>query len=342
MRKFPLYLTALTAILFLGALNARADDEQPLKASFEAMGGIPINVSAWGLAQADFDAAEQSIVERLTRLESIISDYQPQSEVSRLNRGETLASTPPELSTLAFISRYISGNTAGAFDITVKPLVELWHRCRDEQRLPSDEEYATAMETVGYQHFVVGFDGTISFDRPGVMLDFGGIAKGYFADEAVEILRNAGATRCLVDVGGDIRTWQPQEGNLQPFRVGIRHPFGGDELYGVISLDDGAVVTSGNYERYYEIDGKRYCHIFDPRNGRPVDGMLSVTICAPHGVDADAYATAVFVMGLRVGSAFVERQPDLEAVIIAGHGPDDVAEYVSPGLKDRVVFNPNR
>jgi len=341
MRDLPTIVTTLAAILLLGS-PAFAADEPPHKATFEAMGGIPINVSAWGLEPADFAAAEQAIEERLARLEAIISDYQPESEVSRLNRGETLESTPAELSTLAFIARYISGNTAGAFDITVKPLVELWRRCRDEKRLPTDAEYATALETVGYRHFLVGFDGSLSFDRPGVMLDFGGIAKGFFADEAVDVLKAAGATRCLVDIGGDICTWQPQSGEVRPFRVGIRHPFGGDGLYGVINLDDGAVVTSGNYERYYEIGGQRYCHIFDPRTGRPVDGMLSVTVCAPRGVDADAYATAIFVMGLEVGSAFVERQEDLEAVIIAGHGPEDVVEYVSPGLKDRVVFNPER
>jgi thiamine biosynthesis lipoprotein len=334
-------VTTLAAILLLSS-PLLAADEQPARATFEAMGGIPINVSAWGLAAADFDAAVAAIEARVEDLESIISDYRPQSEVSRLNHGEVLESTPPELSTLAFIARFISGNTAGAFDVTVKPLVELWRECRAEQRLPTDAEYAAALATVGSTHYEVALDGSIAFDMPGVRLDFGGIAKGYFADEAVAILKAAGARRCLVDVGGDISTWQAADDAARPFRVGIRHPFGGDELYGVISLDGGAVVTSGNYERYYEIDGQRYCHIFDPRTGRPVEGMLSVTVCAPRGIDADAYATAVFVLGLEVGSRFIERQPDLEAVIVAGSGPDDVVEYISPGLRDRVELNPRR
>jgi thiamine biosynthesis lipoprotein len=342
MRDLPIIVTALAAILFLCPPLAAGAAEEPARASFEAMGGIPVNVSAWGLAPADFDSAVAAIKARVEELESIISDYRPQSEVSRLNRGEQLDSTPPELSTLAFIARYISGHTAGTFDITVKPLVELWRKCRAEQRLPTDAEYAAALATVGSTHYEVALDGSINFDIPGVELDFGGIAKGYFADEAVALLKAAGARRCLVDVGGDITTWQPTDGEFTPFRIGIRDPFGGDELYGVLNLDSGAVVTSGNYERYYEIDGHRYCHIFDPRTGRPVEGMLSVTVCAPRGIDADAYATAIFVMGLEVGSRFVERQDDLEAVIIAGSGPADVVEYVSPGLRDRVQLNPER
>ena len=309
--------------------------EPPLKASLNAMGGIPIAISAWGLDQQSFDAAVSEVGARIEQLEAMISTYRPDSEVSRLNRGETLDSSPADLSFLAFVAKWIAGDTGGAFDITVKPLVELWRSCTAQQRLPTDAEYQAALATVGYGHVSVLLDGTISFDMPGVMLDFGGIAKGYFADEAVALLREAGATRCLVDVGGDIVSWQPADEAAEPFRVGIRHPRGGGEVFAVLSLDGGAVVTSGDYERYYEIGGRRYCHIFDPRTGRPVEAVLSVTLVTRSGIDADAYATAVFVMGPQVGGKFVERNEALEAVIVFDAGSGGLEVYVSPGLLER-------
>ena len=321
-------------MLLAMAISPAAADA-PLKANLSAMGGIPVAISAWGLDQPGFEAAVGDVGARIEQLEAMISTYRPESEVSRLNRGETLDTTPSDLSFLAFVSKWIAGDTGGAFDITVKPLVELWRGCAAEQCLPTDAECQAALATVGYSNVSVMLDGTISFDLPGVMLDFGGIAKGYFADEAVAILREAGAKRCLVDVGGDIVSWQPADATAEPFRVGIRHPRGGSDVFAVLSLDGGAVVTSGNYERYYEIAGQRYCHIFDPRTGRPVEGVLSVTLVTKSGIDADAYATAVFVMGPEVGRKFVERNDDLEAVIVFDAGSAGLEVYVSPGLVDR-------
>lgn len=330
-----LRMTAASAVLLLAAAASAFAADTPRKASLSAMGGIPINISAWGLDQESFETAVAEIGGRLEYLEAMISTYRPDSDVSRLNRGESLERTPPELSFLAFVANWIASETGGAFDITVKPLVELWQSCAAEQRLPTDAEYQAALAKVGYGGVSVLMDGTISFAQPGIMLDFGGIAKGYFADEAVDILRAAGATRCLVDVGGDIVTWQPDGEAVEPFRAGIRNPRGSGGVFAVISLDGGAVVTSGNYERYYEIDGQRYCHIFDPRSGRPVDGVLSVTLVTKSGIDADAYATAVFVMGPEVGGKFVERNDDLEAVIVFDAGSGGLEVYVSPGLVER-------
>ncbi|MBN2082198.1 FAD:protein FMN transferase [bacterium] len=341
MRVSLRFLTSAAAILLLSFTAATAAD-QPLKASLSAMGGIPINLSAWGLDQAAFDLAVTEISARIEELEAMISTYRPDSEVSRLNRGETLESTPADLSFLVFVASWISGETAGTFDITVEPLVLLWRQCRQEQRLPTAEEYEAALANVGHQLVNVKLDGSITFDQPGVKLDFGGIAKGYFADEAVTLLREAGATRCLAEVGGDITTWQADPAAGEPFKVGIKHPYGGDELYGIISVPTGAVVTSGNYERFYEINGHRYCHIFDPRTGHPVENMLSVTVTTKGGIEADAYATAIFVMGLEVGRSFVERNEQIEAVLIGLGADGKVVEYISPGLVDRVELNPNR
>jgi thiamine biosynthesis lipoprotein len=309
------------------------------------MGGIPINISAWGIEPASFDQAVKDIAARIEELESMISTYREDSEVSRLNRGEKLKHVPHVLAKLAENAYWTSVMTQGAFDITVKPLVELWRRCRQEQRLPTEDELRAARSKVGYKKYYTtakrlgtmpGKD-SLGLNETGVMLDFGGIAKGYFADEAVTILRLAGSSRCLVDIGGDIVTWQEYSAGT-PFRVGINHPQHSGKVLAVLEIQTGSVVTSGSYERFYEIDGKRYCHIFDPRTGKPIEGMLSVTLTAPTGLDADSLATAVFVMGMEAGREFVEAQEWIEAVIIAEGEGGGMEIYVSPGLVDRVEF----
>ena len=331
MRAIQHLLTIATLVLLPWAAQAATGVDQPRTATITAMGGIPINISAWGIDQQVFDTAVGQIDDRIKNLEAMISTYKPDSVVSRLNRGEEVDPVPPELDYLVFMSTAVSQHTGGAFDITVKPLVELWRECRKEQRLPTDEERKAALAEVGYRHVLRGMDGSISFTIPGVMLDFGGIAKGYFSDEAIGILRRAGARRCLVDCGGDITSWQadPTE---RPFRVGIKDPEHKEQLFAVLNIPTGAVVTSGDYERFYEIDGQRYCHIFDPRTGNPVENMLSVTLLAPTGIQADAYATAVFVMGFEDGSAFVDGIADMEAVIISRADDGGYDVFISAGL----------
>jgi thiamine biosynthesis lipoprotein len=210
--------------------------------------------------------------------------------------------------------------------------------CVKAQRLPTAIERSAALERVGYKHVSLQGD-RVRFDTAGVQLDLGGIAQGYFADEAVRLLRAAGAQRCLVDVSGDIVAWQRSA--AQPFRVGIKDPLAKDELLAVVTLDGGGLTTGGNYERYYEIDGQRFCHIFDARTGEPITGMLSVTLLAPTGIEADALDTAVFVLGPQAGARFVEAHPGLEAVIVYEAPTTDGMEhevYVSPGLRDRISY----
>ncbi len=333
MRRFVAWILSLS--IAAGIAHA-GDPGQPRTAKLEAMGGIPISVSAWGLDQAAFDQAVQAIGDRISLEESLLSTYQPNSAVSQLNKGGRLAKTPASLTTVVHKALEIGKLTDGAFDITVQPLIALWRECKKLQRLPTDAEYTAALAKVGYQRVQVAGDGAIQLE-PGMQIDLGGIAKGYFSDLAVHILREAGATRCLVAVAGDIVTWQPLPAE-QPFRVGVRDPTGGDGLLAVLEIPAGAVTTSGNYERFYEIGGKRYCHIFNPHTGEPVDGMLSVTLLAPTGIEADALATGVFVMGLERGRQFVESHAGIEAVIVASQPDGGMEVYVSPGLLDRIEF----
>lgn len=332
-------LTILPAVLLLHPLCSLAADDAPQRQTITAMGGIPINISAWGIDQPSFKAAVTDITVRIETLEAMISTYRPASAVSRLNSGEILSAPPAELGYLVYMSTTISQSTDGAFDITVKPLVQLWRSCRISQALPTEAERLAALDLVDYRYVLLGADGQISFTRAGVMLDFGGIAKGYFADEAIAILKLAGAKRCLVDCGGDITSWQADSEQGRAFRVGIRDPQGGENIFAILDIPAGAVVTSGDYERFYEIGGEKYCHIFDPRTGQPVQNMLSVTLLAPTGIEADAYATAVFVMGAETGRQYVEDHAGLEAVIISRDADDQLEVFVSSGLIGSIEFS---
>jgi thiamine biosynthesis lipoprotein len=311
--------------------------EQPRQTTIIAMGGIPIHVSAWGLEQDAFRETIPRIFKRIEYLEDILSTYREDSVISQINHGGFEGPLPPELHYLLFNSQLISAETDGAFDVTVQPLVQLWRDAREADRLPADEDFEEAFASVGYRKVRLNSKAQIEFAVAGMMLDFGGIAKGYFADEAIQLLRQAGARRCLVDVGGDIRSWQAAD-STEPFRIGIKHPINTSEMLLKLEVPRGAVVTSGNYERFFEIDGKRYCHIFDPRTGQPVEGLLSVSLVADTGLIADAYATAVFVMGWDGGREFVESHPGLEAVIVATGDSEGIEVYVSPGLIDAVEF----
>lgn len=334
------HLVPLVTMLVIHLVAFADEPSVPQRATINAMGGIPVSISAWDLDQEQFEAAIEKITSRLEYLEAIMSTYQPESEISRINSGEKLDNYPDELLDVVRRALDVSERTEGAFDITVKPLVRLWKSSAKAGQLPMAAELADALDKVGYHKVVVTDDGLLELTQDGVMLDLGGIAKGYFADEAVLILRKAGATKCLVDCGGDISAYNDLDGEhgAEPFRIGLKNPLDRESILAVIELDYGAVVTSGNYERYYEIAGKRYCHIFDPRTGQPVEGMLSVTLVASNGLYADAFATAIFVMGAEAGREFVEQRGWLEAVIISGTGQGEPEVYVSSGLVDKIEF----
>ena len=333
-------ITLVLVPMSLWATEPPPTPPQPLTSTIYAMGGIPIHISAWDLDEEQFEAVTEKISTRLEELEAMMSTYRPESEISRINNGEKLESYPDELLDVLRRSLDVSTRTDGAFDITVKPLVKLWKASAKAGHLPTDSDISDALAHVGYDKVLVTDDGLLELTQAGVMLDLGGIAKGFFADEAVLILRKAGASKCLVDCGGDISAYNDLDGEHgeQPFRVGVKNPLDKENILAVLELGYGAVVTSGNYERYYEIDGKRYCHIFDPRTGQPVEDMLSVTLIASSGLYADAFATAVFVMGPEAGREFVEEQGWLQAVIISANEWGNPIIYVSTGLADKIEF----
>jgi len=184
--------------------------------------------------------------------------------------------------------------TDGTFDITVRPLILLWRESVQAQRFPTPEEITRARGTSSWDLIDLRPD-EIARRSDGVEVDLGGIAKGYAIDRAIEVMRSAGVAGGLVDVGGDLRVFgQPPDGHSWPVEI---HDPADSGIVGRLSIESGAVCTSGDYSRFNEIGGERFSHIIDPRTGRPAESAVSVTVLAPSALQADIWATALSVLG---------------------------------------------
>jgi thiamine biosynthesis lipoprotein len=263
----------------------------------------------------------REIFVRLREIEEAMSVNLPDSEVESVNQQAGMAPAPVGIDSLNVIDaalRYAS-LSRGAFDPTVGPLVNLWGIGPDTGRIPEKAEIPAVLSLINWEDIIIDRDaGTVFLRRPGMRLDLGGIAKGYAADEAVRIIRkNRRVKGAIVDLGGNIFAYGEKEGNL-PWRVGVQNPVEErGEYIGVLEVRNKTVVTSGVYERFLEVDGKRYHHILSTRDGCPVNnGLLSVTIIADRSVDADALSTAVFALGWEDGSSLAESIDDVEAIFV--------------------------
>lgn len=275
------------------------------------------------------------------RLEGELSIYNAGSDVSRLNAQAGIASVSVSNHTTRVleIAKHYAEVSDGCFDVTIAPLVRLWGFSGGKERheVPALDVLAKSLELVGSNHLTLNADdGTAFLAREGMQVDLGGVAKGYAVDVAWNALTHSGAENAIIDLGGNMRCIG-KPANAGTWRIGIRHPFQRDRIVGVVNLPSGmAVATSGHYERFVEINGKRYAHIIDPRTGSPVEGMAGVTVVSSSAVEADAMSTALFVLGVEGARATLPRVPDAHALLIPDEQPLRI--HISSGLKP--LFTP--
>jgi thiamine biosynthesis lipoprotein len=270
-------------------------------------------------SRSELYAVAQQAFQAIDLLEDQISSWQPRSQTTYINHHafEEPVKVTPEVLGLIVRAKDVYEATDGAFDITVGPLIELWGFYKGEGRLPSDAELAEAVGKVGFDKVTIDRDRrTVSFAQEGLRLDFGGIAKGLALDEAAQVLADYGITTAIIH-GGTSSVMAigcpPREAG---WTVRIRDPYNKDGHIHEVLLRDETLSTSGSYEKFFKVDGKEYCHIFDPRTGQPVRGMLSATAIAKNGTISDALSTAFFVMGLDETRAYCEAHPDVRAILI--------------------------
>nr|WP_250419142.1 FAD:protein FMN transferase [Pontibacter sp. KCTC 32443] len=257
-------------------------------------------------------------INEIKRIEALISEWQPTSQTSAINRaaGSMPVSVDPELYDLIFRSIKISKLTGGAFDISFAAAYNIWKFDGSMTKMPSPEEVAASVKHIGYEHIILDpKNHSVFLEDPEMRIGFGAIGKGYAANRARDVMRKMGIKAGIVNAAGDMITWGKQPDG-QPWYVGIADPAEKDKVFSWLTASETAIVTSGDYEKYAEIDGKRYGHIIDPRTGYPATGLKSVTIICPDAELADALATATFVLGPEEGMYLINQLKGVECLMI--------------------------
>ena len=307
------------------SLATASENAVRYEASHESMGTV-FTVAVYGRQRTFLSEVVEEVFQEVDRLDEQMSNYKPESELSVINH--TAASGPvvvePGLFHLLEICVARSEETDGAFDITVGPLMKSWGFFRGRGRLPAQAEINQVLKRVGYQHLKLDTERrTIRFDEEGVEIDLGGIAKGYAVDRAVDILRANGITSALVSSGMSSIYALGSPPGEHGWKISIRDPYNARKAGDVLRLQNYSVSISGNYEKFFEIGGKNYCHIMNPHTGWPVEGVLATVVLAATGTDTDGRSAGFFVMGVEHGRKYLALHPNLSVIFYLPSGAPD-------------------
>ncbi|WP_428425131.1 FAD:protein FMN transferase [Methylibium sp.] len=286
----------------------------------EAIMGTAVSVDLWGDDRAAAEAAIDAVMGEMHRIDRCMSPFKPDSELSRINREAAAHPVPVGEEMFGLLARSLefSRCSDGAFDITYAGAGHLYDY---RQRVrPTDEALVQACAAVGYRHLELDAGArTVRFAREGLRIDLGGFAKGHAVDNAAAILARRGIRHAFVSAGGDSRVIGDRRG--RPWTIGVRDPRRPGEIVALLPLEDVAVSTSGDYERYFDAaDGVRCHHILDPKTGKSPDGVRSVTIIAPDGLTSEGLSKCLFVMGVERGMRLVDSHAGVDAVVVDAAG----------------------
>jgi len=261
-------------------------------------------------------------ISEIKRIEHLISSWDKNSQTTLINNnaGINPVKVDGELIELIERSIAISKFTDGAFDISFASMDKIWKFDGSVTVMPSKEKVKGSVEKVGFENIIMNKQkSTVFLKKKGMKIGFGGIGKGYAADKAKSLLINKGVTAGIVNASGDLTTWGKQPSG-KPWQVGVKNPLNKDKIFSWFSVENRAVVTSGNYEKYIMINEKRYSHIINPKTGYPSQEIISVSIFAPKAELADALATSIFVMGTEKGLDFVNQIATVDCIIVTDNG----------------------
>lgn len=299
--------------------------------------GSPFEVTVVMDDEARATEAVEKVYAEMDRIESLISEWRADSEISAINAaaGDHPVKVSPEVFELLRRSVKVWELTDGAFDITWLSVGKLWDMKAANPVRPSEEAIAGALTSVGSDKIV--FDRgnqTVFLRTKGTQIGLGAIGKGYAANRGIALLRTLGAKGGIVSAGGDLMAFGVRDDGA-PWRIGIADPFHPDRVFGYVDLTNQSIVTSGDYERFVIIDGHRYSHIIDPRTGYPAEELRSVTIICPDAELADAIATGVTVLGTERGLALVNRLKGFHALLVDRDGKLHFSRHLQSMLEER-------
>jgi len=298
--------------------------------------GTDLQIKVRGRGIAALDAALEAAEAEMRRIEDLMTDWRP-SPLTALNAAAGKGPQVVDRELAAIVSRALQMGllTGGAFDPSYAGVGTLWDFKKKPPRVPSPDEVARALERVGYQRIRIDAEaGTVDLPE-GMRIGLGGIAKGYGVDRAMEVLRDRGIEHALVNAGGDLKALGLD--GPAPWEIAIKHPRDRERVIAVLQVSNTALVTSGDYERFFEHEGQRFHHILDPRTGYPSTGAMSATVVAPNAEFADALATALCVMGPDSGIALIESLPRVEAILVAMDGRVHASTGLRTSLSGGVV-----
>ncbi|MCF8257052.1 MAG: FAD:protein FMN transferase [Flavobacteriales bacterium] len=324
---------AIVIVCWLVALCLPAIGQVSVSRSTKLMG----SAFAFTAVHSDTVTAQRAIdaaIAEVQRIENVISEWMDGSETSSINRnaGISPVSVSDELIRLIQRSKKISQVSNGYFDISFASIDNIWWFDGRVMPAPDAALVARSVKRIGYEKIIVDPEkGTVFLQDEGMKIGFGGIGKGYAANRAKQVMLDMGVTSGVVNAGGDLIAWGPQIDG-KPWSIGIADPKEKTNILAWTDVTDMAVVTSGSYEKFVVIDGKRHGHIIDPKTGWPATGLLSVTIFCPDAELADALATTVFVLGKEDGLKLVNHLEDVECILI----DEDMHYHYSNNIETRL------
>ncbi|MCL1679416.1 FAD:protein FMN transferase [Elizabethkingia miricola] len=277
------------------------------------------------LVDNDSISAERNIdkaIAEITRIENLISEWRPETQISQVNQNAGIKpiKVDKEVFDLTKKSLYFSKLTDGAFDISIVAMDKIWKFDDSMNELPSEQAIKESVRNVGYQNIILdSTNSTIFLKNPGMKIGFGSIGKGYAADKTRDLMKSMGVKAGIIDASGDISTWGTQP-NGKPWAIGINNPFNDHKMAAILYFKENAVTTSGSYEKYAEIHGKRYSHIMNPKTGYPSTGLTSVTITGPNATMANGFSTSVMVLGEKDGLKLLKLFPEYHYLLITDKG----------------------
>jgi len=296
------------------------------------MGGrFDITIVARDSAEAEMHI--ETVIREITRIENLISDWIPDSQVSQVNAHAGIGPVHVDREVLELTERALalSQQTQGAFDISFAAMDKIWKFDGSMTTMPSAESVKKSVENVGYQNILIDKErSTIFLKKAGMKIGFGALGEGYAADQCRDLMLARGVKAGIVNASGDMSTWGRQP-NGKRWTVGITNPLQPDAQFTIVKLTQRAVVTSGSYQKFVVFNGKRYSHIINPATGYPATGMLSVTVFGPSTEQANGYSTSMMVLGKEAALEFIKKFPNYQYILITDEGK----VYASRSLKIR-------
>lgn len=262
------------------------------------------------------------VVDEIGRIENLISEWKPTSQISEVNRNAGIQEVKVDRDVFDLTKRalYFSEISDGAFDISIAAMDRIWKFDGSMDTLPSQEAIQNAIRNVGYQNIILdSVNSTIFLTKPGMKIGFGATGKGYAAEKGKELMQNMNVTAGIINASGDLSVWGSQP-NRKVWKIGIKNPFEIQDVADVLKMRKGAVTTSGDYQKFIEIDDVRYAHIIHPKTGMPSQGITSVSVIGDNAEFANGLSTSIIVMGVEKGLEMMLRFPNYAAFIIVNDG----------------------